>query len=149
MFQQLTGPILIVEDDPSDVALLKRALIDANIHGSVSWVSNGDQAFEYLRGHHPFEDRAKHPLPALVLLDIKLPRRSGFEVLEWIRSQPDELSRTVVILLTASRNSDDVKRAYDLRVNSYVIKPDTSAELRHIVQEIKRYWLEINVSPAG
>jgi DNA-binding response OmpR family regulator len=87
-------------------------------------------------------------MPILVLLDIKLPRKNGFEVLEWIRGQMVSTRRMIVIMMTASRHSVDVNRAYDLRVNSYLVKPATSEELLSIATLIKKYWLDYNVNPA-
>ena len=115
--------ILLVEDDSNDVLLLQRAFRRAGLTHALQVVSDGDQAVAYLGGQGQFNDRGKHPLPSLVLLDLKLPRRSGLEVLGWIRDQKPEVKNLPVIVLTSSRLSEDVDRAYSLGANSYMAKP--------------------------
>src|SRR3954469_10813982 len=114
--------ILHVEDDPNDVLLFQRALTKSASHTILQAVTDGDQAVRYLAGLDQFQDREKFPLPHLVLLDLKMPRKSGMEVLAWIRSQP-VLRRTIVIVFTSSKHDEDINRAYDLGVNSYLVKP--------------------------
>jgi CheY-like chemotaxis protein len=87
-------------------------------------LTNGDDAVAYLSGDAPYENRAAYPMPNVLLLDIKLPRRSGFEVLEWVRRQKSNLRRLPVVMLTSSRHSADINRAYDLGANSYLAKPE-------------------------
>jgi CheY-like chemotaxis protein len=82
-----------------------------------------------------------------MLLDIKLPRRSGFEVLQWLRGQNSALKRLPVIMLTSSRHSADINRAYDLGANSYLAKPETAAQLQQLASEFRSYWLSFNESP--
>jgi CheY-like chemotaxis protein len=82
-----------------------------------------------------------------VLLDLKIPRRSGFEVLEWLRGQPSGLNRLPVIVLTSSRHSTDINRAYDLGANSYLVKPDTGTQLDELVEQFRTYWLGLNEFP--
>src|SRR5579862_8971598 len=89
----------------------------------------------------------RYPLPGLLLLDIKLPRRSGFEVLDWIRKQQTPLRRLPVIMLTSSTHSADVNRAYDLGVNSYLAKPGTLAGLDDLASQFEKYWLSLNQPP--
>lgn len=139
--------ILLVEDDPSDARLIQRAFDKAGIGSFISRLSNGDDAVAYLRGDVPYSNRVLHPIPDLVLLDIKLPRRSGFEVLHWIRAQKSGLGRTPVIMLTSSQHSIDVNRAYDLGVNSYLVKPDNSRELQSLAEEFRQYWMDMNQFP--
>ncbi|HEY0566081.1 MAG TPA: response regulator [Terriglobales bacterium] len=146
MFPESPHRILVVEDDPNDMRLLQRAMDAANIDVPVSRLTNGDEAVDYLQGKPPYDNRKNHPLPTLVLLDLKLPRRSGLEVLAWIRSQPHDLGRTVVVILTSSQMTVDVRRAYDLRANSYLVKPDNGADLTAIAKELKRYWLGLNIA---
>jgi CheY-like chemotaxis protein len=140
--------ILLIEDDPADARLIQRALAKVEIPVPVVRLTNGEDAIAYLRGDHPYENRKSYPMPILVLLDITLPRKNGFEVLEWIRGQMVSTRRMIVIMMTASRHSVDVNRAYDLRVNSYLVKPATSEELLSIATLIKKYWLDYNVNPA-
>lgn len=141
------GPVLLVEDDISDYRLIQRAF--AKIKGGVPMIrlSHGDDAVAYLAGDAPYENRSLHPLPSVILLDIKLPRRSGFEVLEWIRTQESALKRLPIIMLTSSTHQVDVKKAYDLGVNSYLVKPSNSSELEELMSTFQTYWLELNEGP--
>ena len=139
--------VLLVEDDPADVRLLQRAFEKSDSDIDLFRVSNGDDAVAYLGGTEPYNDREKYPLPALVLLDIKLPRRTGLEVLQWLRAQKSNARRIPVIMLTSSRHMLDVNRAYDLGANSYVGKPETQAELNELVAILKRYWFSYSERP--
>ena len=115
-------PFLVVEDEPGDALLIQRAFAKAKIPNPVHLVRDGDQAVEYLQGLGPYSDRTRYPLPKVMLLDLKLPRRSGLEVLEWLREKPG-LKRLSVVVLTSSRETSDVNRACDLGVSSYLVKP--------------------------
>ena len=141
------GPVLLVEDDPSDARLIQRAFgkLDATL--AMIRLTNGDDVVSYLSGEKPYDNRATHPLPCIVLLDIKLPRRSGFEVLQWVRRQPTALNRLPVVMLTSSRHSVDINRAYDLGANSYLSKPETASQLEQLATRFQSYWLGINESP--
>lgn len=139
--------LLLIEDESADALLIRRALEKAGLNFKLSRLSHGDEAIDYLSGAPPFEDRETHPLPDVILLDIKLPRRTGFEVLEWLRSQPAGLSRIPVVMLTSSRHSVDVNRAYDLRANGYLTKPDTAHQLQEMLVDFKKYWLRWNEQP--
>jgi CheY-like chemotaxis protein len=132
--------VLLVEDDPGDALLLKRAFDKSGGKFSMKRLTNGDELVAYLDGQAPFTDRALHPIPKLVLLDIKLPRRSGLEVLEWLRARTDNLRRLPVIMLTSSRHSVDVNRSYELGANSYLAKPDTPGELNELIGTLQTYW---------
>jgi len=138
--------ILVVEDDPNDIILIERAFRKARVVNPLQFVRDGDQAVDYLDGRPPFEDRERHPLPTLILLDLKLPRRSGLEVLEWLKGHP-ELRRIPTLVLTSSRESSDVSRAYDLGANSYLLKPVNPEDLLHIVETVNRFWLLTNHAP--
>ena len=127
--------ILLVEDDPNDQLLFNRAVRKAEIPATVEVAADGDAAIARL-------DEGASP-PSLVLLDLKLPRRSGFEVLAWIKAHT-ELRRVPVVVLTSSGEAADVQRAYNLGANSYLVKPGNSAELQDLVRELARYWFEIN-----
>lgn len=138
--------ILLVEDDPNDVFLMQRAFRHAEIPNQLHIVEDGDKAINYLAGTGSYSDREKYPLPSLVLLDLKLPLRSGLEVLEWIRSQPG-LKRLIVIILTSSRESSDIAKAYDLGANSYMVKPASPQVLIDLAKTIKSYWMTYNEPP--
>lgn len=138
--------ILLVEDDPNDVLLVQRAFRKGNLNAAVRVASDGQQAEDYLAGHAGYSDRALHPLPALVLLDLKLPRKSGHELLAWLREQP-VLKRLPVVVLTSSRESPDITRAYDLGANSYLIKPVVFDDLVELMKRLNFYWRLTNQPP--
>ncbi len=138
--------ILVLEDDPNDVLLIQRAFRRATVAPSIQVEGDGEQGVAYLAGQGPYADRVRHPLPMLLLLDLKLPRLSGFEVLEWLRRQPG-LKRLPVIILTSSRQSADIDRAYDLGANSYLVKPVASDALRDMVRTLGLYWITLNENP--
>ena len=130
--------ILLVEDNDDDVSLIERAFRKAQIENRVVVVNDGDEALSYLNGEGVYADRVAHPLPSLVLLDLKMPRRNGFEVLSWIRSQPG-LKDLQVVILTGSLEKKDVSRASELGANSFLIKPVTFERLVAIVLAMKGY----------
>ena len=124
-------PILLVENNQDDILLVLRAFQRAGVTRRIQAVTSGKHALAYLQGAHPYADRGEYPLPALVLLDIKMPGMDGFEVLRWIRRQPEffELS---VIMLTNSDHIRDANEAYHLGANSFLVKPldfENAAEL--------------------
>ena len=135
--------ILQVEDDDNDVFLLKRVFDQAGISSPLHVVRDGQLAIDYLSGAGGFADRQTHPLPCLVLLDLKLPKKNGLEVLEWIRHQP-RLKSLVVVLFSSSALPQEVERAYELGVNSYIQKSSDSNQLREIAQLLKGWWLCYN-----
>ncbi|MBE9048008.1 response regulator [Pleurocapsales cyanobacterium LEGE 10410] len=139
-------PILLVEDDYNDVLLIKRAFRKADLQPLMSIVSDGDEAISYLLRKGRYADPKRFPIPLLVLLDLKLPRRSGLEVLAWLRKQP-ELKRLLVVVLTSSQEDSDLDRAYDLGANSYLVKPINFQELVKLVQLIDAYWFKVNQKP--
>ncbi len=139
-------PILLVEDSPDDALLIQRAFRKANLANPVELVQDGEDAVAYLSGKPPFDDRARFPLPVFMLLDLKLPRRSGLEVLEWLRQRSD-IKRLPVVVLTSSRETVDVNRAYDLGVNSYLTKPVGFEALLEMVKNVNLYWLVLNERP--
>jgi CheY-like chemotaxis protein len=139
-------PILLIEDSPDDQVLIRRAFRKANLLNPLHVAEDGDVAVAYLGGEAGYADRTAHPLPAIVLLDLKLPRRSGLEVLAWIRAQP-VIGSTPVVVLTSSRESADVKRAYELGANSYLVKPVEFDGLLEMVKSLRVYWMVLSVLP--
>jgi len=139
-------PILLVEDSPDDALLIQRAFRKANLANPVQLVRDGEEAVAYLSGAPPYDDRTRFPLPVFMLLDLKLPRRSGLEVLAWVR-QESVVKRLPVVVLTSSRESVDVNRAYDLGVNSYLTKPVGFEALLEMVKNVNLYWLVLNEHP--
>lgn len=140
--------ILHVEDDPNDVLLFQRAFKKANLSVNIQSVSDGDKAVAYLSGANGFDDREKFPLPALILLDLKMPRKSGLEVLAWIRGQ-DKLRRLLVVIFTSSKHDEDINRAYDLGANSYLVKPVGFDMLVDVAKLLHQYWLTVNERSQG
>jgi len=138
--------LLHVEDDPNDVLLLQRAFRKANIALNIQSVSDGDKAVAYLTGAEGYADREKFPLPNVILLDLKMPRKSGLEVLARIRSE-DKLRRLVVIIFTSSKHDEDVRKAYDLGANSYLVKPVGFDMLVDLAKLVHQYWLSVNERP--
>jgi CheY-like chemotaxis protein len=137
------GVILLVEDDANDVFLMQRACRKVELPNPLQVVGDGDEAVDYLAGAGRYTDRAQYPLPALVLLDLKLPRKGGLEVLEWLRKQ-ETLRRLPVVVLTSSKEPADVNRAYDLGANSYLVKPLGFDALLDLVRSLNVYWLSLN-----
>jgi CheY-like chemotaxis protein len=138
--------LLHVEDDPNDVLLLQRAFRKASVQLNIQSVSDGDKAVAYLSGAAEFADREKHPLPNMVLLDLKMPRKSGLEVLAWIRAE-QKVRRLVVIIFTSSKHDEDVNKAYDLGANSYLVKPVGFDMLVDLCKMLHQYWLTTNERP--
>jgi CheY-like chemotaxis protein len=113
----------------------------------VEVVKDGQEAIEYLAGGSRFSDRSRYPLPCLVLLDLKLPVRPGMDVLRWIGNQP-HLKPLLVIVLTSSKDANDVEEAYRLGARSFLVKPLSIHERTEAAKVIKRYWLELNQFPS-
>jgi DNA-binding response OmpR family regulator len=135
--------VLVVEDNSTDALMIHRAFKKANITAALEVVADGDEAVAYLAGQGNYADRTRHPWPVLVLLDLKLPRRSGLEVLQWRRGQT-EPARVPVVVLTSSRESEDIRRAYDAGANSYLVKPVDFDPLLEMVRSLGLFWLVHN-----
>jgi CheY-like chemotaxis protein len=132
--------VLHVDDDPNDTELLRAATLKARVDFILHNVEDGEQALAYLSGTGIYADRVKYPVPSLILLDLKMPRATGFEVLTWIRRHA-ELGRIPVVVLSGSELQDDVRQAYDIGANSYLVKPLGFAALVTMVKNIKAVWL--------
>ncbi|MUG98336.1 response regulator [Scytonema sp. UIC 10036] len=138
--------ILVAEDDPNDAFFIQRAFQKTQLVHTLKVLEDGDAVIDYLSGIGEYADREQYPLPTLILLDIKLLRRSGLEVLEWIRQQP-HLKRLLVIMLTSSDQDSDINLAYELGANSYLTKPIGIDNLQEMVNSINQYWLLLNKQP--
>lgn len=134
--------VLIVEDNEDDRFLLAEAIRAAKLRRAVRFVNDGREAVAYLSGDGAYADRLKHPLPGLVLLDVKLPLMNGAEVLRWIRGS--EHRRLPVVMLSASALPGDIERAYDLCANAYVMKPSTLEALVELMRSLDAFWLAFN-----
>ena len=138
--------ILLVEDDPNDAALAQHALERTRIVNQIVHVSDGEEARDYLFGLGRWADRDTGHCPELILLDLKLPKLSGLELLQRIRAH--EATRLVpVVILTSSPHEDDIAKSYGLGANSYVRKPVDYTAFRRAVEELAVYWLVVNVTP--
>ena len=142
----VNGTILHVEDRDEDVFLLKYAFKRAEIKNPVQVATDGQQAIDYLAGAGKFADRKQFPLPCLVLLDLKLPYKMGLEVLEWVRQQPLGKS-LIVIILSSSMQEGDIRRAYELGVNAFLVKPSNTDILADMCRALKHFWLTHNLPP--
>jgi CheY-like chemotaxis protein len=138
--------ILLVDDSENDLVLMRRAFTKAKCNSPLQEVSNGEQAIAYLKGEGPYRDRNKFPLPAVMLLDLNMPKGSGFDVLAWVRAQP-MLKRLAIIILTASNRSEDVNRAFDLGATSFLVKPIDMEELATMLRCLCD-WAQFNHFPA-
>ena len=127
--------ILLVEDDEHDVFFFRRALTKAGLELPLRLLIDGEQALQYLNGDGQYSDRAAHPLPDIIFLDLKLPYISGMDVLEHIQKQP-ALSKIDVIVLTSSPEERDRKRAFELGTKEYLVKPAAPKTLRQVLQSI-------------
>lgn len=138
--------ILLVEDNPSDIALTQRALAKARIMNELVVAEDGQEALDYLWGEGKHVGRDAGDLPALMLLDLKLPRISGLEVLRRIRSD-DRTRRLPTVILTTSREEQDIGTGYDLGANSFVRKPVDFHQFAAALEQLGLYWLVLNEAP--
>lgn len=141
-----TPPILYAEDDENDAFLIQRAFKQAEVRNPLVIVPDGKAAVDYLTGTGPYANREEHPLPCLILLDLKMPGKSGLEVLEWIRKQA-EISILPVVMLTSSEQESDIHRAYLVGANGYLVKPNKPEEIQAMAKAIQDYWLTANRNP--
>ena len=138
-------PIMLIEDEDADSLLICRAFEKAGVQNPIQNVSNADEALTRLGGIGQYEDRTRYPLPAFILLDLKLPGMHGLALLRWIRSKK-ELRIIPVVVLTNSADAADVKSAYEAGANSYLLKPADRNEIYRVIDIIQHYWLENNLA---
>jgi CheY-like chemotaxis protein len=137
--------ILVVDDSEDDLSLMRDAFKEARCNHPLQEVRNGEEAIAYLKGEHAYSDRKKFPLPIVVLLDLNMPKRNGYDVLTWVRSQPN-LKRLAICILTASARSEDIERCFYLGATSYLVKPidlETLAAMMRCLCD----WIQINHFP--
>lgn len=131
--------ILLVEDEENDAMLVKMAFKKNNILNPVQWVKDGLEAITYLNGEGVYANRAVYPFPEVLILDLKMPRMNGLELLAWIREHP-EFRVIPTIIMTSSRQDPDIEKAYTLGANTYMIKPSSFDELAKMVKLAHEYW---------
>ncbi len=131
--------ILAAEDDPNDLELLRHVIGENGVEVDFQSADDGEQLIQYLQGGGQFADRALHPVPDIVVLDLKMPRMNGFEVLQWLRHEPG-LARIPTVVLSGSGLESDIEEAYRLGANTYFTKPGQLAELRKIIGALIDYW---------
>src|SRR5687768_8183030 len=138
--------ILLADDDENDIALFRRAFKQADIKNPLQIVRDGEEVIAYLAGEGKFADRSQFPLPTLLLLDLKMPRKNGFEVLQWVREHPT-LKALRVLVLTVSSDIRDVNMAYQLGANSFIVKSLDIQNFLELVLQIKNCWLAMSRAP--
>ena len=138
--------ILLVEDNPSDVGLTRRALEKSHIANELIVVEDGQEALDYLFGGDQLTGPKMNELPTLILLDLKLPKVDGMQVLRRIRAD-ERTSRLAVVILTTSSEEQDIAQSYDLGANSYIRKPVDFKQFVEAVRHLGLYWLVINEPP--
>jgi len=138
------APVLVAEDDPNDVFLLRRAFQKAGVYNAVVVAHNGQEAIDYLNGDGPYCDRSDHPFPALMLLDLKMPLVDGFDVLAWLSQHPLK-HRLPVVVLSSSNQEKDIERAQQMGAHDYCVKPQQFEELVEIVKGVRDRWLASDV----
>lgn len=131
--------ILLAEDDDADIFLFKRALQKARIFSPMQIVHDGQATVDYLSGTKPYTDRKLHPKPDLVILDVRMPRKDGFEVLQWVRRHA-ELKRLPVVILGQSPEQSDIDRAYELGANAYLVKQADTGALGVMLKRLHDFW---------
>ncbi|MEX0985917.1 MAG: response regulator [Bacteroidales bacterium] len=138
--------ILIVEDNPNDAEMTIRALKSSKLSNNLKWVKDGQEALDFIFGRGKFSSRDMEPKPKLILLDLKLPKIDGLEVLKLIKS--NDLTKSIpVVVLTSSREESDIVESYKLGVNSYIVKPVDFDKFVDAVRDLGLYWLLLNQGP--
>jgi CheY-like chemotaxis protein len=143
---ETTQVILLVEDNVDDARLVTRAFERAGVENPVRRLKDGEEAMAYLAGIGIYADRVQHPIPAVILLDLNMTKFNGYQLMVWLRTQP-EIKRIPVIVLTESRDAASINRAYDAGANSYLVKPGNAKEIGRIVELLQAYWISLNERP--
>ena len=138
---------LLAEDNEADVLFLKRAIEQTQTELPLAVVTDGQETIDYLSGRGAYGDRTRYPLPSVLLLDLKMPRKSGLEVLEWMKEA--RLESPKVVVMTSSDEPGDVRRAYDLGAVAYIVKPASLGILRKIVVDLAAFWRNPGLGAEG
>jgi two-component system response regulator len=140
--------VLMAEDDPDDRQMTKEAFEESHLANELRFVENGVELMDYLHRRGKYRDPAASPRPAIILLDLNMPKKDGREALKEIKADP-QLRTIRVIVLTTSEAEDDIDRIYDLSDTSYITKPVIFAALAEVIKTLSKYWLEIVELPRG
>jgi CheY-like chemotaxis protein len=140
--------ILVIEDDPNDLFFIKRAFSAMHTTCHMIAVGDGADAIDYLRGVDDYANRERFPIPALILMDLKMPRVDGFEFLGWLRREPG-LKIIPVVVFSSSNLEDDVARAYQLGANSFIVKLQDNTRLPETLKTLASYWLDVCQTPTS
>jgi CheY-like chemotaxis protein len=141
------SPLLLAEDNPNDVLLIRRALEETKAPNPLHVVGNGAEAIQYLAGEGAFADRAAYPFPVLFLLDLKMPVVDGLEVLRWLHQHPDIPRKLPVVVLSSTELPNETQTAYAMDIQACIVKPLGYAELRERIRILKEYWLDYESQP--
>lgn len=139
---------MLIEDQRMDIELTLNAFREARLANNIQVATSGEEALDYMVGKGKFADRKVHPLPDLILLDLKMPGIDGFEVLKQLK-KTEKLKRIPVVVLTSSKEEGNRVLSFNLGANSYLVKPVSFDGFLHIVKEIGEYWIVLNVKPPG
>jgi len=139
--------ILVIEDDPNDQFFIKRELTKLGPQINVIFANDGEQALSYLKGEDKFSDRKTHPIPAIIFLDLKMPRLTGFEVLAWLKTH-DRFKATPTIVLSSSDLQSDIDKAYFLGANAYLVKPANVEDFRRVFAATGKFFVELAETPS-
>src|SRR5512147_412390 len=143
------SPILLAEDNPNDVLLIRRAFRENNALNPVQVVGNGDEAIRYLAGEGPYADRVAYPFPALFLLDLKMPVKDGLEVLRWLHQHPEIPRKLPVVVFSSTEMPSETQMAFAMDIQACIVKPLGYAELREKIRILKEYWLDYEAEGAA
>jgi len=138
--------ILVADDDAQDTMLVQMAVERACLNLRLEAVKDGEEAINYLMGREPYADRNAHPFPSMMLLDLKMPRVNGFDVLDFVRRQPG-LRQLPIVIFSSSDDPKDIRRAYDAGANSYLCKPHSHGDLSALLKALEDYWFKFNHFP--
>jgi len=142
------SPVLLAEDDPKEVLLLRRAFQDNRALNPVQAVNNGEEAIQYLAAEGRFTDRAAYPFPALFLLDLKMPVKDGLEVLRWLHQHPEIPRKLPVVVLSSVELPSETQMAYAMDIQACIVKPLSYSDLREKIRILKEYWLDYEANAA-
>jgi len=138
--------VLVVEDNPNDVVLLKRAFSKGGPEVPLQFARDGQEALNYLKGVNHFADRTTYPLPTLLVVDLKLSGIDGFDIIKWVRNESG-LRDLRIVVLSSSNEPSDISRAHELGANAYHVKPNDPNALIGMVEGLRSYWVDRNVEP--